>query len=383
MRKVHIWCPGLFWQKGGIEVYSAFFISALAEVRPDVALSVFVKNDRAQDLRGRPRHRGTGGVPQSLRTLVFSALIITRAFLDRPDLIVTTHLNFSPVARWLARLLRIPYWVVAHGVEAWTAGAGMVPSLRAANRILAVSSYTANVLISEVGLPAASVVILPNTFDETKFVPGPKPLNLLKRYGIAEAQPTLLTVGRLSARERHKGYDRILQALPRVREIVPNVHYILGGAGDDLPRIKDLIREFKLEGYVTLPGFIEDRELCDHYNLCDAFVMLSKWEGFGIVFLEALACGKPVLAGNKDGSQDAVRHGELGLLIDPFDVDKIATTLIDLLQKKISHPLLCEPSLLRERVIAAYGYERFKQTLLGHLNHFQGLEESLPLGARV
>lgn len=371
MRKVHIWCPGLFGQKGGIEAYSAFLIDALAELRPDVTFSVFVKNDSARYLRGRPRHQGTGNVPRALRTFVFSALVVGRAFLDRPDLIVTTHLNFSPVARWLNRFFRIPYWVVAHGVEAWKAGPEMLPSLTAAYRVVAVSSFTANVLITEVKVPADNVCILPNTFDQTKFVPGPKPLVLLQRYGIDESQPTLLTVGRLSAQERHKGYDRILEALPRVRQSVPNVHYILAGAGDDVPRVQELIRKYDLENCVTLTGYVEDRELCDHYNLCDAFVMLSKWEGFGIVFLEALACGKPVLAGNRDGSQDAVCHGELGLLIDPFDVDKIAATLIDLLQKRIVHPFLYEPLQLREKVISAYGYERFKRTLSDHLGNFQ------------
>lgn len=371
MRKIHIWCPGLFGQKGGIEVYSAFLIAAVGQLRPNATLSILVKNDRAHHLRGRPRHWGTGNIPRVLRTFVFSVRILARALFDRPDLIVTTHLNFSPVARWLNRFLQIPYWVVAHGVEAWDASPGMLPSLRAADRVLAVSSFTANVLISKLKLPVANVVVLPNTFDESKFIPGPKPSSLLQRYGIEQSQPTLLTVGRLSAQERHKGYDRILEALPRVREQVPNVHYILAGAGDDLPRVRELIRQFHLETCVTLTGYVEDRELCDHYNLCDAFVMLSKWEGFGIVFLEALACGKPVLAGNRDGSQDAVRHGELGVLIDPFDVEKIAATLVDLLQKKISHPVLYEPLLLRERVIACYGYERFKETLLGHLNNFR------------
>ncbi len=82
---------------------------------------------------------------------------------------------------------------------------------------------------------------------------------------------------------------------------------------------------------MTLAGYIPEEELNDHYNLCDVFAMPSKGEGFGIVFLEAMACGKPVLAGNKDGSVDALLGGKLGALVDPDDVAQIAETLIAIL----------------------------------------------------
>src|SRR5262249_26054671 len=149
-------------------------------------------------------------------------------------------------------------------------------------------------------------------------------------------QPVILTVARLAEPERYKGYDRVLAALPAVRAAVPNVHYILVGRGPDSKRIRRLIHELKLEESVTMTGFVRDHELCDHYNLCDVFAMPSKGEGFGIVYLEALACGRPVLAGNKDASAEPLLNGELGVLVDPDNVEEIASALKQILQR--THP---------------------------------------------
>jgi glycosyltransferase involved in cell wall biosynthesis len=225
-------------------------------------------------------------------------------------------------------------------------------------------------MIKAFGLRHDQIGLLPNTFDPEIFVPGLKPRYLLKRFKLTSDQPVILTVARLAGEERYKGYDQILRALSAVRRAVPQVHYILGGKGPDKPRIVELVRGLQLEDAVTLAGYIPDHELCGFYNLCDVFAMPSKAEGFGIVFLEALACGKPVIAGNKDGSVDAVMNGKLGVLVDPDNVAEIAETLIRVLTKR--HPLgiLQDPERLRAEVIAAYGYPRFVETLAAHLARF-------------
>lgn len=91
--------------------------------------------------------------------------------------------------------------------------------------------------------------------------------------------------------------------------------------------------------------------------------MPSKGEGFGIVYLEALACGKPTLGGNQDGAVDALCHGDLGVLVNPDDINAMAKTLIQILQGTYSHPILYQPHILRQQVIARFGFEQFKQTL--------------------
>jgi glycosyltransferase involved in cell wall biosynthesis len=148
--------------------------------------------------------------------------------------------------------------------------------------------------------------------------------------------------------------------LPEVLKAVPNAVYILGGAGDDLPRVKSMVKEKSLEEKVILTGFIPDEELVDYYNLCDVFVMPSKGEGFGIVFIEALACGKPVIAGNQDGSRDAVLDGECGILVNPDKLEEIAESIIKVFKKEVSGKIL-DGRYLRKRVLEAYGFDRFKE----------------------
>src|SRR5207245_9052865 len=139
-------------------------------------------------------------------------------------------------------------------------------------------------------------------------------------------------------------------ALPAMRREISDIRYVLVGEGEDRARIEALVRELDLCGVVVLAGGVSPRELVDYYNLCDVFAMPSKGEGFGIVYLEALACGKPVIAGNKDGSVDAVLNGELGVLVDPESVDEIAKALAGVISK--THPLqiLQRPQDLRRGV---------------------------------
>jgi glycosyltransferase involved in cell wall biosynthesis len=211
---------------------------------------------------------------------------------------------------------------------------------------------------------------LPCTFDASNFKIAPKPAYLLEQYGLKPEQPIILTVSRLASVERYKGYDQILEALPQIRQAIPNVHYIIAGKGDDRTRIEQYIAQLGLQECVTLAGFVPDEQLCDYYNLCDLFAMPSKREGFGIVYLEALACGKPTLGGNQDGAIDALCHGELGALVDPDDVGAIAQTVIQILQKTYPNPILYDPEVLRQRVIDVYGFERFKQTLAQYVEEF-------------
>ena len=137
---------------------------------------------------------------------------------------------------------------------------------------------------------------------------------------------------------------------------------LVGGSGDDVERIKDLIRNYHLEGKVILAGYIPDEKVVDYYNLCDVFVMPSKGEGFGIVFLEALACGKPVIAGNKDGSIDAVLGGDVGILIDPDNLSAIKQAIINVL-KRNCEPRLLDKGYLRKRILNEFGFQKFKERL--------------------
>lgn len=369
----HLWFPGIFEFKGGIQVYSAFLLDAFYKAYPSAKLSVFLKNDSAYsaqffDSKAIQFHYG-GHFPSRLRTPAFAMELVASALKESPELILATHVNYTAVACWLKQFLGIPYWVVAHGIEVWDLkDPKLIKGLRYADRILSVSEYTRQRLLSEQNLDPNQVVLLPNTFDHTRFQIAPKPDYLLHRYNLTPDQPVMLTVGRLDAADRYKGYDQILQALPQIRQQIPNVHYLLVGKGKDRSRIEQLIASLNLQDYVTLAGFIPDSELGDHYNLCDVFAMPSKGEGFGIVYLEAIACGKPTLGGNQDGALDALKNGEMGALVNPDDIGEIADAISQLLQGTYPNPTLYQPQVLRQKVLDYYGFEQFKLTLESLLN---------------
>jgi phosphatidyl-myo-inositol dimannoside synthase len=364
----HLWVPNLFEFKGGIQVYLQDVLEAIQYESLGLSLSVFDKLDRYLP-KGRLGVERvsfffSGNFPRFLQTLHFSINLILGALNERPNLILCGHLNFSPIAFWIHRWTRIPYWIVVYGTDAWDVqNHWKIKALHAADKIISISHYTRDRLIDEQGISPDKIKILPVTFDANRFEIGAKPDYLLRRYGLEQQQPILLTVCRLSSSDRYKGYDQILQALPEIRRRIPTIHYLLVGKGDDRPRIEQLIAELNLQECVTLTGFIPESELCDHYNLCDVFAMPSKGEGFGIVYLEALACGKPALGGNQDGAIDALCQGELGALVDPDDVDAIANTLIQILQGTYPSPLMYQPELLRQKIIELFSVEQFNKTL--------------------
>jgi glycosyltransferase involved in cell wall biosynthesis len=370
---IHIWVPDIDSTKGGIQAFSRFFIRAVADAVPEARIAVFSKNDSAAPEwltgQGPIAFQCAGWWPGLQRTAAFTSQIVKAALRERPQVIFTTHVNFAKAAHWLRKVMRVHYGAVAHGVDVWSLqDQALVRALSSADKLVAVSNFTRERLAERLGVSKDRIGILPNTFDSEDFVPKPKPHYLLKRFGLQPDQPVILTVARLASADRYKGYDQILRALPTVLRRIPNVRYVLGGRGPDRARIEQLIRQLGVEESVTVAGYVPDHELCDFYNLCDVFAMPSKGEGFGIVFLEALACGKPVIAGNKDGSVDALLKGKLGVLVDPDNGPEIENALILTLTK--SHPLtiLKEPARLRTEVIEAYGYARFVRTVQGYLH---------------
>jgi glycosyltransferase involved in cell wall biosynthesis len=384
--RVHVWVPDLFSATGGIQTFSRHFLEALGEEVPTQEIRVFLKNDLPGNVH---RHKGFGRVavyghwPFFLRRPGFAAECLRRAWCERPQLIVSTHLNFGPLAQMVRKLTGVPYVLVAHGIDAWRLNNGARKrALQKADLVLAVSRYTRDWLIRKIGLDAGKVQILPNTFSPQRFALGPKSPRLLERYGLNAQAPVILTVCRLAGAERYKGYDQMIRALPEILRAVPNARYLLAGTGPDRPRIEKLIADLGVRNAVVFAGFIPDEELSEHYNLSDVFAMPSKAEGFGIVYLEALACGKPVLAGDQDGSRDALADGELGLLVNPDDTAQIAAETIRVLRRQHAHPHLFHPELLRRRVTELFGFESFKREVAARLKPFLREDRRQPTADR-
>jgi phosphatidylinositol alpha-1,6-mannosyltransferase len=155
--------------------------------------------------------------------------------------------------------------------------------------------------------------------------------------------PTLLTVGRIAKKERYKGHEVVLKAMPQVLRQVPDARYVVVGDGDDRPRLERLAHQLGIASSVAFVGQVSDNELIRHYATCDVFVMPSKTvldpkrpkgEGFGIVYLEAMAHGKPVVGPNYGAPKEFLRHGENALLVDPNSPYEVAKAIVYLL----THP---------------------------------------------
>ncbi len=365
---IHLWLPNIFEFKGGIQVYLQDVLRALEIELPDRNFLVFDKLDRAKPQQEFSSARFlflySGKFSGIWQTIHFTINTIKASLTNRPQLILCGHLNFAPVAWLINRFTNLSYWIIVYGVDAWEIKSKWkIKALNKASKIISISDYTRSRLVEEHNLCPDKIPLLPVTFDASRFQITAKPDRLLQRYHLTPEQPVILTVARLAEAKRHKGYDQILKALPAIRQTIPNIHYIIVGKGSDRPRIEKLIAELDLQDCVTLTGFIPDTELNDHYNLCDVFAMPSKGEGFGIVYLEALACGKPTLGGDRDGAIDALCQGELGILVNPNDIGAIAQNLSQILQGTHPHPLIYQPEILRQKVIDTFGFAQFQKTL--------------------
>jgi glycosyltransferase involved in cell wall biosynthesis len=372
MRIIHVWVPGI-QESGGVQHYSACLLRALTELFPRAIVRVHSKLDLVVKKSCNDSKIVTsayGGVPSWCRTAAFAFGGLWHALWEQPDLIVTTHPHFAKALRHVHRLTGIPYLSCAHGVEVWGHLQGsLLKGLRMAAGLLPVSQFTRHTMLQEAGFDEDRVLVVPDTFREEAFQPGLKPTSLLERFGLQADQPVLLTVGRLAASEAYKGHDQVIAALPQIRKAFPHVRYVIAGRGDDEPRLRQCVADHDQHDAVVFAGFVPDHELADFYRLCDVFVMPSTGEGFGIVYLEALATGKPCVVGNQDASPEAIGHGRLGFAVNPRSPEEIADAVLKLLSGNHDKPWLKEPETLRREVIELYGFAAFKQSLAGALTH--------------
>jgi glycosyltransferase involved in cell wall biosynthesis len=218
--------------------------------------------------------------------------------------------------------------LIIHGIEAWTPPRRFLIKqlVRHVDAYIAVSRYSAERFSRWSNAPVEQTFILPNCVDLDRFTPQPRDLSLAARYGL-QASKVMLTVGRLASQERYKGCDQVIELMPRLLRRFPTLKYLIVGDGDDRSRLQAKATALGVAGSVVFTGHISEHEKIAHYNLADVFVMPSTGEGFGIVLIEAAACGVPVVGSRGDGSREALLEGRLGRLVDPVDQDELHAAL--------------------------------------------------------
>lgn len=238
----------------------------------------------------------------------------------------------------IARLRGVPVVIYAHGEEitTWRQPGKyrvMCFAYRHADRVVANSDFTRQELL-KLGVPANRIVLISPGVDVNRFKPGLPAEHLRASLGLRDGQKLILSVGRLS---RRKGFDHVIQSLPALLEADIDAHYALVGIGEDREYLTRLAQQLGVTDRVHLLGHVASEDLPLWYNACDVFVMPNReidgdTEGFGMVFLEAAACGKAAVAGLAGGTGAAIQDGVTGYRVHGEDVGEIAAALTGLLR---------------------------------------------------
>lgn len=338
-----------FGGRGGIAQYNRDLAIALSGVAGLDDLDILPRHapDRFGGLPPKATQRRP--CPGRLR-YAWEALRIALA--RKPALVFCGHLFMAPLAAFIARCIGARLVVQVHGIEAWTRPGRLQRwGVEAADLILTVSRDTRARVLEWAAVPPERVRVIPNTVAD-HFTPGDSTA-CRRRLGL-EGAYVLLTVARLAAAERYKGHDRIIRLLRRLPAGGRRVIYLIAGDGDDRPRLEALAAAEGVAPQVRFLGHAPQAELPELYRAADLFVLPSTGEGFGIVLLEAMACGSPAIGLAAGGAVDALADGALGVAAE-------ASELAAAMTSAMLRP--CSDVDLPRRVRARFGREAFERRI--------------------
>ena len=328
---------------GGIEKYNRDFLAALGKTGVQASLVT----------------RNKGGLWAKI-SFVFR--VLWAFFRQRPDLVCCAHINFASLCLALSYLFNTRYTLALYGIEI-PGIKGWIKRKAAAEAVLliTISDYAKSLILEQLPSAGDRIYMLPSAVDGGHFRITEKSRQLQSKHGLS-GRPVILSLARLSTTE-HKGQDRVLKSLSLVLEQVPDAIYLVVGGGCD-ERVEAVLREHpELRPSVVFSGAAANDLRVDYYNLADVYVLPSKFEGFGIVFIESLACGVPVVASDGYGCRAGLLDGELGLLASPDDLPAIAKAIVAIL-KKTAPPQLFERESLRQKTLAVYGIDKWNERVL-------------------
>lgn len=350
---------------GGVEKVSRKFIYAIGQLLGTQHWMSYSMHDEKKDTDisyiAPNRYKTFGGAKLSF---------VASSFLKgiKSNVLVLSHINLLPIAK-LIKLFKPKQRIImfAHGIEVWD----VLPKwktkfLQDKVQIWAVSNYTRDKMIAQHQISPQQIKVLNNSLSPFIQLPHhfEKPQHLLEKYQIGENVPVIFTLNRLSASEKYKGYDKVITALGKLKQQNQAFIYLLAGKADDTEHIRltKLIEDNNLVNEVKMIGYLSEEELTPHFLLSDLFIMPSKGEGFGIVFIEAAAHGCKVIGGNIDGSTDALLNGKLGQLINPNEETEILQAIQNALAEK-AH----QPHQQQQMTIEHFGFDSYLKKVKGLL----------------
>ena len=297
--------------------------------------------------------------PDAADKFRFGMEIAGRQLFDRPEWILFSHLGLARVARYLPGRFDTPYAVFLHGIECWTP----LPDedlaiLRRASLRVANSAYTAKrTLAANPGIGEIEVcpLALPDVPDAAR-----------SQSAAQDRRTTsLLVVGRLSSTERYKGHEELIRVWPAVARQIPGARLVIVGDGDDAPRLRSLGASLAGDS-VEFTGFLPRVDLERRYAEATAFAMPSRGEGFGLVYLEAMAAGLACVGSIRDAASEVIVNGETGILVDPDNLEGMSRAIMDLLRNPGHARQMGEAG--RRRLSSHFSYDRFRERMTGLLH---------------
>lgn len=274
------------------------------------------------------------------------------------------------ISLFASRILNFSYYVVAFGSEIFDANTLLKSKIKKklkwlmqltfnnANKCFPISNYT-EAILQKNGIRPSNLLVVPGGVDLSKFNPNIDYGEIIKKYGLVNKR-IVLTVARL---DEHKGHDLVIKSLPEVLREIPDLVYLIVGDGPEKKRLKELVMALGLKDKVVFTGSVPHEKTPKFYALCDLFIMPSReiklgrqwFEGFGIAYLEASACSKPVIGGASGGIRDAVVADQTGVLVDPNGTQGISRALQLLLKDKKYAVMLGEKG--RARVESNFSWQ--------------------------
>jgi glycosyltransferase involved in cell wall biosynthesis len=345
--------PEAFGGFGGIAVYNCDFLTALAELPLCEKVTVLPRLIRQAPATLPPQvellEKAANSSVRYVRELV--RVLIKR---ERYDVVLCGHINLLPLAVIASRLLGAKHALLIYGIDAWIpTGRRLSDRLVACtDLVISISRFTKQRFLSWSTVHDNQVHLLPNAIHLEEYGIGEKPHYLQRRYRL-EGKKVLMTLARLQQNEQQKGLDEMLEILPELLAEEKNLSYLIAGDGDDKQRLERKAVSLGVDKHVVFAGRVPEAEKADHYRVADVFVMPGRQEGFGFVFLEAMASGIPVVASSLDGSREAVLDGELGELADPDDREALKAAI----RRALRRPRQIPDGL------AFFSYEKFRERL--------------------
>jgi phosphatidyl-myo-inositol dimannoside synthase len=296
--------------------------------------------DRTHDLRVKrvPLSFRTWGLANPRGTLAYARAlrsVLGLVTAERPDVLHCGRcLPEGLIGLAVKKLRGIPYVCSVHGEDLEYAATSRELSLlasrviRGAERLIASSRNAEGIVRDGWGLSGDRLARLYPGVDTSRFVPARPDPAARDRLGWGE-RPVVLTVGRL---QRRKGHDRMIQAIHAIRAAVPDVLYAIVGDGEERRALEEQVAGAELGRYVRFHGALDEDAMLECYQQCDLFALPNRRvgrdvEGFGIVLLEAQACGKPVIAGDSGGTAETMDIPETGRVV-PCDDPRVLAALV-------------------------------------------------------